>query len=246
MKVSFTHAAIATLCVTVSLFLVRDYQQNNDAQAASQIQQQQPRQQLQLPALDLPANSLISDRVIELPEDGQSYYLTVFTNTNPTPQERVMLSWFQSDTSLASLKAQTHWNHYTPALAMYRTRFASAVPENQFPAIMLQGPDQYGNHGKVVFKCASHNIPDSPQALVAMIRNALGRPCPRPDPAPTPTPEPNPNPNPIPVIPDIGPQPLAPTPPAEEPTNVLGLAAIASLITAAIAAYLETKNRVKM
>lgn len=220
---SLGRALVPAVCVVLAIVVGTLYARSNQQQqaVAAILKHQEGMQQLYLADREM-----IQDRVIDLPEDGQAYYLTVFTSEQQTPKERALLSWFQSDATLASLKAQTHWNHYTPAVKMYQTRFASAVPSNQFPAVMLQGPDcsNQQQHGKVYFKCSAGQLPDSPQKLVAMIRDALKRPCPPPGPGPTPTPPPV-NPQPIPLIPDVGPSVTPPSSPVEDQSLMLAVGA---------------------
>ena len=138
------------------------------------------------------------DRVIDLPEDGNLWHTTVFTSETPTPEEHRVLSWFDSNTSLQSLKKQTHFHHYTPKSSVFE-RYTSLVA-NGYPAVVLQD-----GTGKVIYKASGANVPQSDWPLVKGIIECIRSHCPhcpRPNPTPTPSPVPTPSPNPI---PDIGP-----------------------------------------
>ena len=72
---------------------------------------------------------VIGDRVIHLPEDGQSYYLTIFTTPSwkQNTRESNFVNWFSQDNRLSGLKQQVHWNHYTADNTMYRAKFADSI-----------------------------------------------------------------------------------------------------------------------
>lgn len=152
---------------------------------------------------------VIGDRVIHLPEDGQSYYLTIFTTPSwkQNTRESNFVNWFSQDNRLSGLKRQVHWNHYTADNTMYRAKFADSIG-NTFPAVTLQD-----SNGKVISKFSGVNVPASPDQLADLIagdlRNYDCPNCPRPKPAPTPAPQPAPVPGP-PVIPDSTVKPATP------------------------------------
>lgn len=147
------------------------------------------------------------EHVIQLPEDGQQFYLTIFTAQDylTRARDRELVAWFDSDPTLKSLKSQTQYNHYTPDQKIYSERFGETLPISQFPAVMLQDAA-----GKVYVKLSAATLPKSPKDLIKIIRDC----CPRPKPGPQPTPTPEPNP--VPVIPDIGPPDLEPEVPEED------------------------------
>lgn len=138
------------------------------------------------------------ERVIDLPEDGGRYHLSLFLadDWESRPLRRVH-DWFGSDARLAALRAQCHFHVYTPTTHPWRS---GSYLANETPAVILQRRDGY-----VVFKVSGHNVPESASQLADLIADC--RPRPRPTP-PTPTP-PSPHPDLPPVIPDTIPLPDA-------------------------------------
>ena len=145
---------------------------------------------------------------------------------------------------MARLKAQTHYNHYTPANVLYTSRWAASVPTQAFPAIVLQGGNTAdGSAGRVYYKASASNLPQSARELVKQIREALRRPCPTPAPTPGPTPV---QPVVVPLIPDIGPPHAPPHEPADEGDNTLFLAVLAAVGAAAVTFISQFKSRVQL
>ncbi|HWB13716.1 MAG TPA: hypothetical protein VG826_31110 [Pirellulales bacterium] len=132
----------------------------------------------------------IGDRVIDLPDDGHAWFTTVITQDDPTPREKQVVSWFDTDPQLSRLKQQTHWHVYTPKSAVYQN-VASAIVSG-FPAVIVQD-----STGVVVYKVSGDNVPNTPWPLVRGIIDCIRAHCPhcpRPKPKPTPAPEPAPAP----------------------------------------------------
>jgi hypothetical protein len=141
----------------------------------------------------------LGDRVIDLPEDAQAWHTSVFTGETPSPQEKQILAWFESDAQLRRLKEQTHFHHYTPASSVY-SRYAN-LTAGGLPVVALQDPS-----GVVVFKSSSDQVPPAPWPLVRGIIDCIRAHCPhcpRPKPKPEPTPVPDDVPDDKPLIPDI-------------------------------------------
>ena len=141
----------------------------------------------------------LGDRVIDLPDDADGWYTSVFTQEKPSRRERQILDWFESDPQLARLKSQTHFNHYTPASSIY-SRYAN-LTGGGLPVVVLQDPS-----GTVVFKASGDAVPPAPWPLVRGIIDCIRAHCPhcpRPKPKPTPEPAPDDVPDDKPVIPDI-------------------------------------------
>lgn len=109
-------------------------------------------------ALFLFIGSARADQIITLPEDGSRYYTSVFLNG-----ESAIPGWFQTDSRLATLKRQTHFNVMQTSDPQFVERYGKAVTE--FPCIALTKAD-----GTVVFKASGKNVPNRPADLVAMIR----------------------------------------------------------------------------
>ncbi len=165
-----------------------------------------------------------ADRVIELPEDGANWHTTVFTAKEPTPRERQLLSWFDSDQRLAKLKSSTHFHHYTPASSVY-PRYSNVVSGGQ-TAVMVQDAK-----GAVVYKVSGAATPQEPWPLFKGIKECILahcphlRPCPCPTPPPSPSPQPGPNP-----IPDVGPPDGTPPIDAKDETLAIVLLFVGAIV----------------
>jgi hypothetical protein len=148
----------------------------------------------------------VGSRVIDLPEDGNRWYLTVATDG----RNEWAATWFDADPCLARLKTQTTFNHYTPSNQMFRWRESLQIG-NMFPIVALQRAD-----GGVVYKASGRDFPRSAAQLADELAQAIAH-CPNCHPKPTPTPSPQPTPN---VVPDMRPNDQAPQP-DEEPSPLL-------------------------
>lgn len=175
----------------------------------------------------------IEEHVIQLPEDGGQFYLTVLTHENyqTRARDRELVAWFDSDPHLRALKSQTQFNHYTPNQQIYATRLGGAVPVTEFPAVVLQE-----SNGRVFFKAGARKLPSTPKELVKLIKDC----CPRPKP-PGPSPSPTPGPEPMPFIPDVGPPDEAPLGPADD-GSIAWLAALAALLGGGLGVVNEHKK----
>jgi hypothetical protein len=90
------------------------------------------------------------------PEDGARYHLVVVTSEAIQPHERLLLDNLARDPSLAAIRKQCHFAHYTPANPLYAGRYAAAIPPDRLPAVMLARPD-----GGVVYFAAGDTVPAS-------------------------------------------------------------------------------------
>jgi hypothetical protein len=101
-----------------------------------------------LPAPTIP----LSPTPIIVPASGQSilannpqlptpkkYELALFVGTDARSQ--ILLNWFNTDPSLQAVKAVSNFQTYTRDSAMYKTRYASIMPPEMFPAIIFQHAD---------------------------------------------------------------------------------------------------------
>lgn len=185
------------------------------------------------PAVTVDANEHLTSRVIDLPEDGNNWYLTVVTAPGDgVPLER----WLMFNPRLARLKAETRFNHYTPDNPMYRERVCTWL-NGAYPIVALQQAD-----GQVVFKASGSTIPRSPDALADEIAASIAS-CPNCHPRPQPAPEPGPQPTPV-VIPDIGP-PVDQPQPDDEPSPFAAACAalLGGALLAGISALRNTANK---
>lgn len=189
----------------------------------------------------------IGEVVIQLPEDGQNFHTSIFTSADwkANAAENQIVVAFDTEPHLLSLRAQTHWHHYTPDHKLWSGQFARAVA--QTPCVMIQDAT-----GHVVFKAsgANANAQGKLGELVKKIAKALKnwrplRPCPGPEPCPTPPPDETPAvPAPTPApIPDILPDEPEETD-TEAERNPLALPSIAAVIAAGVAALNGWRRRV--
>ena len=89
------------------------------------------------------------------------YQLALFVDSSPAGQQ--LLNWFNNDPQLRTLRAKVDFQTYTPSNSLYRTRYASIVPVDQFPALLFLKPD--GGHihatgGKMLPSTASQLYAD--------------------------------------------------------------------------------------
>lgn len=153
------------------------------------------------------------ERIIELPEDGRSWHVVVFTSVEMNPRERAILSWFDDNPELNKLKRQTHFHHYTPRSSLWPRYYNATNPMlRTMPCVVLETSE--GNIVARFSGTSSHLDTDDTllRAMVACINayrvNPGGCPlCPSPTPYTPPyTPSPDPfGPFPNPGPPDIGP-----------------------------------------
>lgn len=148
---------------------------------------------------------LITERVIDLPEDGQTWS-SVFVwpeNREADPDSRRLAAAFSSEPRLQSLLAQTKVFHYTPSDELYRERFAQSLG-TATPQFWLLQPAANPSGGTAIFAVGGAHIPDG-KTMADGVAKAIAGKCPRPKPTPpTPTPPVTP---PVPTPPDIGPAP---------------------------------------
>jgi hypothetical protein len=118
-------------------------------------------------------------QVVTLPEDGGAYHLSIFVSDNwRSTREREVVALVDTDSTLASIKAQSHFHLYTQSDPIYKTRF----PGFELPCILLQD-----SSGGVIFKYSGPMLNNRPWLrLRPWLR-------PRPNPNPAPGPEPNVN-----------------------------------------------------
>lgn len=188
-----------------------------------------------------PDTHFISDRVIELPEDGSQWQTVLVLDQSPMSQH--ILAQFNSTPRLRELWNQT--KHYTySANDPWVRKNRSGYP---LPLVLLQRPtDPNGsNQWERVYESWGSGLPGTGDQLAdgmaAMISSSVRkRPCPQPSPTPGPGPQPQPTPvQPmIPLTPDSD-----PAKPAEDETSkliyfiVAGLSAAGGALMAAKRTY---------
>jgi hypothetical protein len=93
------------------------------------------------------------------------YSISVFVGTDPRSQE--MLAWWHTDGLLQALRKQVNWQAYTRDNPLYRERYASIVPPDQFPSVIFA--DERGGH---VYAAGGDSLPTSSRALYDAIYDA--------------------------------------------------------------------------
>jgi hypothetical protein len=68
--------------------------------------------------------------------------LDVFVGSDAQSQQ--LLKWFNSDPDLVRIKQGVNFQAYGPGNSLYKTRYASIIPESAFPAVVFTRPD--GGH----------------------------------------------------------------------------------------------------
>lgn len=154
------------------------------------------------------------ERVVQLPQDQNKSYLSVFGVDGDDRYEELK-AWIASDSQLAALKSQTIYNKYPTSSVMFRQRYAQGV--QSFPCVRLQKAD-----GTVIYEASGFGIPMSAEGLYNGMAEGCRKhrhcqPCPQPTPPVTPAPV-----TPAPA-PFVKPQPVV----HEFPTAVVWLALIA-------------------
>lgn len=103
-------------------------------------------------------NSLHSERrehVIELPEDGGQWSLTIVyaTNDHSSPEDRRLRAAFWSSARLRSLVAQTNTTTYHPQDKLWQTKYRQEMGDT-LPQVWLQD-----ERGRLAYKASGANIP---------------------------------------------------------------------------------------
>ena len=175
------------------------------------------------------ADTLLRELIIELPEDGGAWWVTVCLPEDhlADSRSRWLLAALAVEPRLRSLQAQCKNHRFTSNDLMFQAKWSGYVGE--LPALLVQMPD-----GKTCYKVSGNNLPEQPELLADEIARSIAncRPCPRPAPSPAPLPAPAPRPKPLAPnsIPDIRPSsaPLADRSKSALPVLLAGLAGAAA------------------
>lgn len=178
------------------------------------------------------AAPLVSERVIDLPEDGSLWQTIVIYSTpdKSAPADRRLASELATTPRLVSLQAQTKVYELDPR-HWWVAQHAAGYP---LPCVIVQQPSG-DNRATVAYKADATALPESGEAMADQIARGIADCRPRPNPTPTPAPV---NPQPIPnTIPNIGP------PEGDEGTNEIGWLAYAIIAAAGLGgAYYGVKH----
>jgi hypothetical protein len=159
------------------------------------------------------------ERVVNLPQDGGLWYVTLFGDATSGRYAEVQ-SWLRSDFRLQHLISQCHYNEYSTNDIRFRARYAANIPG--LPCVRIQN-----SMGQVVSEWWGEYLPVTADSLYNGIRDDLLNPelfnrrrcnpcprrpcpgpvCPRPNPKPEPEPKPEPPNDKPPVLPPADPEP---------------------------------------
>ncbi len=183
----------------------------------------------------------VQERVITLPQDQTTWYVSLFGDTNNAKFQELKV-WFKTNEGLANLRKQVHYNEYTTDQERYK-RYAASIPG--LPCVRIQN-----GKGVVISEFWNDNIPLSPEALFQGICGDLknktsqrfnlfrrrqndqwqsDRCRPRPQPQPQPQPQPGPPLDELPIGPPVIVQP-EPEPELEESGFPWLLTALSALL----------------
>jgi len=195
-------ALVAGLTALVVLVCWTTFEVRQTDQRLAQVQQQQD--------VLSQAAAEVRERIVELPNDGQTYYISLLLHADwrQRPRERAIVSWWATEPRLLSVRAQCHYFEMIEGDPRYVKTFSHVTPI--LPSVYIQDAT-----GKVHFKVSDQNLPANADEMggliVELFRNRpwlrplpwnRPRPCPSPGPCPLPTPVPGPNPI-IPIVPPI-------------------------------------------
>jgi len=111
------------------------------------------------------AGDNVQERVLTLPQDQGTWYLSLFGN--PADEKfQELQGWFKSDKGLVKLKGQVRYNEYYPGQLRYQQRYATGMPG--LPCVRLQN-----EKGLVTSEFWAEYIPLSSAALYRGIREDL-------------------------------------------------------------------------
>lgn len=132
------------------------------------------------------------ERVINLPQDQEKWHISII-GSRRSAVYRAVLSWFNTNPDLKTLKEQTHFHPIATNTTMFRERYAPSTPV--VPCVRMQDAA-----GVVTYEASGAGIPRTSDDLLEAMRDGIAewhRCRPRPEPKPVPKPKPEPKPQPI-------------------------------------------------
>jgi hypothetical protein len=100
------------------------------------------------------------------PDDSQAFYLVTLTHPTPTPACNRLKSAMRHP-AVARIASACKSFDFTTSDAIYRQRYAAALPPNQAPTVALVRHD-----GGVLYKASGANIPDGESLAADLTRMA--------------------------------------------------------------------------
>jgi len=143
---------------------------------------------------------LVEERVINLPNDQEKWYISVVGDAK-NAQYQMILKWFDTNSDLYKLRRQVHYIPVTTDKAVYQERYEMNV--EGLPTVRMQN-----SAGVVIYEAAGDNLPFTPEGLYGALANDVAkaqrrcilpwrremeRQCPGPCPTPNPDPAPDPD-----------------------------------------------------
>jgi len=107
---------------------------------------------------------IANERVINLPNDSEKWYLSVVGVDGEARYEKI-LAWFDGDDALKQLRLQVHFRKINNDTVIYRTRYASNV--RGLPTVRLQK-----SKGEVVYEASGNDLPLTAGGLYGALANA--------------------------------------------------------------------------
>jgi hypothetical protein len=111
------------------------------------------------------------DRVTDLPAGEQKLYTTVTVSDGwqQDPRQKAIVDWFRTDARLVRLRAQTHYNEYTPSNPHFKQRLRASYGD-AVPMVTVQQPD-----GQILLHVTAKSMPQSPGELADMVDDSLAQ-----------------------------------------------------------------------
>ncbi|MGV3483363.1 MAG: hypothetical protein ACO1RT_02965 [Planctomycetaceae bacterium] len=97
----------------------------------------------------------------------KNYQIALFLGSDAKSSQ--LLQWFDRDPQLAKLRSSCEFQVYTANNTLYRTRYASLVPTDQFPVVLFQ--DSSGGH---IHAAGRTMIPTTATELYSDLRQGYG------------------------------------------------------------------------
>jgi hypothetical protein len=126
---------------------------------------------VEVPPADLVTSLPRTERIVDLPEDGDQWQLVIiYTDKTRDPADRALASMFATTPRLQSLVAQTKVYEYAPT----HWWAVEKLQGNPTPAVILQAVDPGKNtRAKVVYKASGSNLPRDGEQLADEIQHNI-------------------------------------------------------------------------
>lgn len=112
-----------------------------------------------------------ADRVTDLPTGEQKLYTTVTVSDGweQDPRQKAIVDWFRTDGRLARLRAQTHFNEYTPSNPHFKERLRASYGD-AVPMVTIQQAD-----GQILMHVTAKSMPHSAGELADLVDDSLAQ-----------------------------------------------------------------------